>query len=602
MISGAILLFGQLFYTQILNVKVRQQAQNRSLSTKIITPPRGVITDRHGELIVVNDPSYDLSVVIRELDPKMDTLAFCSLLNITKDDFVFLFEKIRSLPYYRRSLPMNFLSNISSQEYAPFQEQLYRFPGFYASLKNQRNYPYPHGAHILGYVSEVSPEDISNSPDLYSMGDLKGSNGIERVYDDHLRGKKGIQYVLKDNMGREVDNYAEGALDSAALSGAIITSSLDIMLQQLGEELLNNKRGSIVAIEPSTGEILCMVTSPSYDPNSLIPGRSRNETYRRLLYDTINRPLLDRSIQAQYPPGSIIKPFMALMALQENVINNHKTVSCSGRYFVNARLSQGCRNHPSPVNLVSALQFSCNSYFFQSFRDFVDKFGYTTPQIGVDKFHDYMRRFGLGAPLEVDLVSELGGFVPDGKYYNKLYNTNSSSWRSTAILSVGIGQGELQLTTIQIANLASIIANRGFFYTPHIVKGIGSDFKKLERFTIRREVGVDIQHFEPVIEGMSKVINEGTGRRAAIKGHEVCGKTGTSQNPHGIDHSVFFGFAPRNNPRIAIAVFIENAGGGGATAAPIGGLMMEQYLNDTISTPRLHLKQTLSELNLINKV
>ncbi len=599
-ISGAVLLFGELLYLQVLDVEAKRQAENRSLSARVITPPRGVITDRTGRLIVVNEPSYDLEVVVKEMVPDMDTLAFCELLNISKDDFNLLFDKIQSYPYFRRNLPFTFLSKLSPKEYAAFQEHLFRFPGFYPILRHQRNYPYPNGAHVLGYVSEVSPNDIALQPETYSMGDIKGSSGVERVYDNYLRGKKGIKYVLKDNLGREVGNYADGALDSSAISGEMIISSLDIELQSLGEELLSNKRGSIVAIEPSTGEVLCMVSSPSYNPNDLILGRNRNETYTLLLSDTANRPLLDRNIQAQYPPGSIFKPILALIALQEGIIQPSKTVSCGGEYVINSRFIQGCWTHPSPVNLISALQFSCNSYFFQLLRDFIDHFGYTTPQIGVDKLHNYLLRFGLGRPLEIDLVSELGGFVPDGKYYDKLYNTNVSSWRSTAVLSIGIGQGELQLTTLQMANLAAIIANRGYYFTPHLVRGIGDKQQKPERFRVKNIVGVDEAYFQPIIEGMMRVIDSGTGRRGAVMGYEIGGKTGTSQNPHGVDHSVFFAFGSKVNPKIAIAVFVENAGGGGALAAPIAGLMIEKYLNDTLTAARLLQKQSLTDMNLIS--
>ena len=391
----------------------------------------------------------------------------------------------------------------------------------------------------------------------------------------------------------------EGTLDTMAISGRDIQTSLDISLQAYGEELFKNKRGSIVAIEPSTGEVLAMISSPSYNPNALSKGRQRNITYLGLLQDTINKPLFNRSLQAKYPPGSIFKAVLSLIALQEEIAYPKRSMTCTGEYVINKRQGyvQGCRSHPPPKDLSTALQYSCNSYFFQIIREFIDQFGVNHPEKGLALLNDYLSVFGLGRPLGIDLMNEGSGFIPTPAFYDKVYLPSGDRWRSTYILSIGIGQGEMELTTLQMANLAVIIANRGFYYTPHLLKSA----ELLDnRFKTKRNTGIDSIHFTPVVEGMQRVIDSGTGRRASVQGIEICGKTGTSQNPHGSDHSVFFGFAPRNNPKIALAVYVENAGSGGSVASPIGGLMIEKYLKGNISKGRQFWDHYVKDLQLIS--
>ena len=599
MVIGSLLLTGHLFEHQITNKTYRAQAENRTLIERTISAPRGNITDRNGKLIVVNEPTYELEMIKREVSEDMDIGAFCTLLNITPEEYDLLLEKAVSRKYYRSYIPITFLSNIDPLIFARFQEHLFQFPGFYPKLKNKRNYPYPHAAHVLGYISEVNSHDLETRGDVFSIGDIRGTSGIEKVYEEDLRGQKGYEYILKDNVGREVEEYNSGSLDKAAVGGDDIRTSLDIELQAFGEELMGLKRGSVVAIEPSSGEILTMISAPSYDPNKLSLGQARNEAFQELLFDTLNKPFLDRSLQAKYPPGSIFKPILTLIALQEGMWYANKPMKCSGEYDVNRRKGfiQKCRDHPAPYNMQTALQYSCNTYYYQMIREYIDRYGYNNPGKGLDELMGYLDKFGIGRELGIDLLNEEEGFRPSSAYYDRKINTREYSWKSTYILSLGIGQGELELTTLQMANLAAIIANRGFYYTPHILKEYASEKEIGSKFNTKQRVGVDSIHFEPVIDGMEWVISGGTGWKAYVPGLRICGKTGTSQNA-GKDHSVFFAFAPKEDPKIAIAVYVENAGGGGEVAAPIGGLMIEKYLNGDIRSNRQALVANIKNINL----
>lgn len=596
---GAFLLIVNLFEHQVLNSTYQDKAQSRTLIKRTISPPRGLISDRYGKMLVVNEPIYELEMIFHEIDPQMDIARFCNLLNIDKATYDLLMDNALSRPYFRKYIPITFISNINPEQYSRFQEHLHRFPGFYARMKNKRSYPYPNAAHALGYISQVSTSDLESDQN-YDIGDVKGTKGLEKVYEADLRGQNGMEYILKDNVGREVETYLYGSQDTFAKGGEDIITTLDIDLQAYGESLLAGKRGSIVAIEPSSGEILSMISVPTYNPNSLSFGAERNKTYYALLSDTINRPMLDRSIQAKYPPGSIFKPILALIALQEGTTHAGRTIYCSGEYMINAKsgYSRGCRDHPTPTDIGIALQYSCNSYFFQLIRELLDNHGYTKPGLGLAVLDQYLEAFGLGQKLGVDMDNENDGFIPTPDYYNKKYNTAEYSWRATYVLSLGIGQGELELTTIQMANLAAILANQGHYYTPHLLKAYKSGKAIKEDFTIPKTVPINAEHFEPVLNGMEAVINAGSGIRAYVPGIRICGKTGTSQNPHGEDHSVFLAFAPRENPKIALAVFVENAGGGSALAAPIAGLMIEQYLNKKISDSRKHLETYVIEKTL----
>jgi len=596
---GSFLLMGHLFNHQILDKKYSDQAQNRTLIKRSITAPRGIIYDRNQELLVVNEPTYELEMIFQEVKEDMDIDLFCDLLGITIEDYEALLESATTRRYYKKYIPITFLSNIEPVDFARFQEHLFRFSGFYPKLKNKRNYPSPHAAHVLGYISEVNSDDLESKPDIYTIGDIKGTSGIERVYEDELRGSKGVEYMLKDNVGREVEQYNNGLLDNAATSGEDILTTIDIDLQAYGESLMANKRGSIVAIEPSSGEILSIISAPSYDPNKLSLGKTRSNTFLEMLSDSINEPLLDRPLQATYPPGSIFKPIHSLIALQEGVWYGRKPMVCTGEYDVNKRRGfvQKCRDHPTPYNVQTALQYSCNTYYYQMVRDYIDRYGYNNPGKGLDELMSYLKQFGIGEKLGVDLLNERAGFRPSSEYYDKRINTREYSWKSTYILSLGIGQGELQLTTLQMANLAAIMANRGYYYTPHILKSFASDSPIGLNYTQKQTVPIDSQHFETVIDGMELVVRAGSGVRAYVPRLDICGKTGTSQNA-GEDHSVFFAFAPKDDPKIAVAVYVENAGGGSAVAAPMAGLVIEKYLNDSIAPNRLNVEARVKELNL----
>ena len=595
-----VLKVGQL---QIIDQSFKERADNVTLRKKTVYPSRGMIFDRNEKLLVVNKPSYELNATFNEIDPEMDTVKFCELLDITKEEFEINLNKDWRDFRFNKSVPFQFVKQISPETYGKFQEHLYEFPGFEPVFRNIRSYPHKNAAHVLGYLGEVTPLDLEKYPEKYKSGDYKGKTGLEKQYDDQLRGSKGLSLVLRDNLGRDVGNLEDGKLDSLAVSGSDLISSLDLDLQQYGEYLFGNKRGSAIAIEPATGEILAMISAPNYDPNDLIISKKRGETFTALINDTIDRPFFDRTLMAKYPPGSIFKPILALAALQENIITPQKRQTCNGSYEVNTKgFSQGCRNHPSPVTLTSALQYSCNSYFYQAMRDYLNKEGYTKPGLGLNQLRDYLVEFGIGNKLGVDNSHENSGFFPDAKYFDDIHLPKGWRWRAPNILSLGIGQGEIELTTLQMANLAAVLANRGHYYVPHLIKSFAdSDLEIPEKYRTKKETSIDKKHFEVVIDGMHQVVSAGTGYSAFVPGLDICGKTGTSQNYSGnrIDHSVFMAFAPKDNPKIAIAVFVENAGGGSTVAAPLASLMIEKYLNGEIK--REYLEERIVDINLLNK-
>ena len=585
---------------QIFSSKYKDQARRTTLDKVTKYPSRGLIYDRNEKLLVSNSTIYDIDVIYNNVLETIDTSEICLLLGIDKAKFEKNINKDWSNIQYHKAIPYTFLSKIRPEQFSVFQEHLHKYPGFYPVERNIRNYPHKNMSHALGFLGEVNRKDINkDNSKSYSSGDYIGRSGLERTYEYALKGTKGVGYILKDNLGRNVESYDGGSLDSSAVSGSDIISTLDLDLQAYGEELMRNKMGSIVAIEPSTGEVLAMMSSPSYDPNLLNLDRNRGIAYDSLNQDTISRPLFDRSVMAKYPPGSIFKTVFSLIALQTGVLEANKTIYCDGEYEVDSKglYTQGCHHHPTPYNVSIALQHSCNSYYYQTFRDFIDSYGYTTPQVGLDTLLSYLNDFGLGNKLGIDYHTEEKGFLPTSEFYDKMYKR----WRSTYILSLGIGQGELEFTTLQMANLAATIANRGYFYTPHLVKSFVKDeFELKPEFTTPKVMRIDQEHYEPVIEGMARVTTIGTAKLAYIPDIELCGKTGTSQNK-GKDHSVFFAFAPRVNPKIAIAVYVENAGFGGDIAAPIASLMIEQYINKEISTNRTWLEDRMKNLSLIKK-
>ncbi len=596
-IVGSLILSYKLLQLQVIDDKYKKLAERTILDKQTIYPSRGLIYDRNGQLLTYNKPIYDIEAIYRNVDQDMDTSLFCSLLGIDNKTFNESLNKNWKDRRYHKSLPYTFLPKVDQQKFSRFQEQLFRFPGFYPVVRNIRAYPHESASHVLGYLNEVGSEMLKEEDTPYTSGDYIGVKGLEKQYEKELRGTKGVKFLLRDNVGREVSSFDEGNLDSLATQGTDIYTSIDLDLQKYSESLMGNKRGSIVALDPKTGEILTMLSAPFYDPNLLNLDVNRSQAFIDLTADSEQKPLLDRSLSARYPPGSIFKPILSLIALQEGVVVPNQTVACNGEYHYRS-FSYGCHEHSTPYNVQIALSHSCNSYFFSMVRKLIEKEGFNNPEIGLNILRRHLYDFGLGSPLGVDLNSEVGGFVPSPEYYNGLYKKQKVNWKSTYIMSIGIGQGELQLTTLQMANLAAIIGNRGQYYTPHIITRFSDGTSIDPKFLIPKKVKIDDQHFDPVIDGMERVISSGTGYLAKIPGIPVCGKTGTSQNPQGKDHSVFFAFAPKENPTIAIAVYIENAGFGGDIAAPIAGLIIEKYLKGEVTRPQL--EDRIKNMNLID--
>ncbi len=595
---GAGILLAKTAQIQIFDNSYQDKAQTAAINKFVLYPSRGLIYDRNEVLMTFNQPIYELKATYNQIDPAMDTTAFCEILNISEEEFVERLDK-KWGRRYSKSVPFTFMRRLSVVSYGVLQESLHEFPGFYVKKRNIRGYRDSIASHALGYISEVNASQIQKNRSIYSPGDYIGKDGLEAFYEEELRGKKGLKYQLKDNVGRIVGDYKDGSLNQNAVSGKDLKVSLDTKLQSYGEQLMANKLGSIIAIEPATGEILTMISAPSYDPDELSISRERGDQFKKLLDDPLN-PFFNRAVSAKYPPGSLFKPIVGLIALQEKVWNFNRFVPCSGAYW-NVDRFLGCHDHPSAYTMGKAIQYSCNSYFCETFKSIIDKEGYHNPNKGLDLFNSYLYEFGLGSVLGIDFQTENRGNIPTTKYYDKLYK--GRTWRSSTIVSIGIGQGEIQLTTLQMANLAAIIANRGSYYTPHLVKEFKNDDTTIDaKYTTPQKVSIDSIHFEKVIEGMANVTVEGTANWSHINDITICGKTGTAQNPHGKDHSIFFAFAPRENPKIAIAVYVENAGDGGAFAAPIASLMIEKYLKNEIRTAsRLNMENYILRSNLVPK-
>jgi penicillin-binding protein 2 len=584
---------------QVFDSKYRLDADATTIHRMTAYPSRGLVFDRNKKLIVNNDATYDLMVTYNQVSPKMDTTKFCQLLGITKKEFKDNLKKNWSSGKFSKSVPFVFLKKIPVITYARLQESLYEFPGFYVQVRNIRSYPYAVGAHLLGYINEVDNRDIARDK-TYESGDYIGATGIESEYETYLRGKKGVNFLLKDNLGRIKGPYNDAQSDTGAVSGHNMISSIDIELQQYAEQLMQGKTGSVVAIEPATGEILTMVSAPTYDPNLLQMTQTRGEIFSYLHSHPLN-PFFDRTVMAKYPPGSIFKTVTTLAGLQAGTLNANSGYVCRGGYFYGGRLYKCAHAHPPLSNVVDAIAISCNSYYFNEFRNAVDKFGYDNPQSGLDLFDDYARKLGIGVQLGIDYPNESPGNLPTSAYYNKLYPKNKGGWHSPTIMSMGIGQGELQLTTLQMANLASCIANRGYWIAPHLCRAFTDNTPIPPLYHQRQESGIDRHNFDLVVEGMHQCVVRGTARSCAVPDIAVCGKTGTSQNPHGEDHSVFFAFAPKDNPKIAIAVYVENAGWGSSYAAPIASLMIEKYLRGYITPERIHIQERMFKANLTDK-
>lgn len=579
----ALVIIVRLFCVQILDNSYKLTAESNSRRKEIQYPSRGLIYDRNGKLLVSNQAVYDIMIVPREVH-EFDSLDFCLTVGIGIEDLRSLFKELRLNIRRRRASsykPSPFIKQLSGTRFAAFQEKMFRFPGFYAQRRTLRKYEYPCAAHVLGYVGEVNENTLKKNP-YYAQGDYIGISGIESSFEEVLRGKKGVNYLMVDVLGRNKGEFHDGEFDTTAVSGQNLTLSLDIELQEYGERLMQGKTGSIVAIRPETGEILCMVSAPSYDP-SLLVGRDRSVNFPVLSNDP-QKPLFNRAIQAWYPPGSTFKTINALIGLQEGVATENTKYPCNHGYSIGS-FHLGCHGHASPLDLRQSIQHSCNGYYCYEFRSILDAPKFGGAHKALDIWKDYLVKFGLGYRLGIDIANENRGFVPNTAYYDK---TKGPYWNSLGVISLSIGQGELLLTPIQLCNVAATIANKGWFYTPHVVHHIeNSEIDSLYR--TKRYTDIDSSYFNIVQDGMEAAVwgaGGGTAHGAQIPGIKVCGKTGTAQNPHGKDHSIFMSFAPREKPEIAITVYVENGGFGATWAVPIGSLMIEKYLTGEIRQER----------------
>jgi penicillin-binding protein 2 len=575
--SSALLLLITLFGIQVIDDSYKLSADNNVIKAVTLYPERGYIYDRNGELLVTNQRAYDLMVTPRQVK-EMDTLGFCNIIDIDREYFDKQFSKAHKYSRYRASI---FIKEISKQTAAQLQERLYEFPGFYLQERTMREYPQQSAAHILGYVSQV-PDYVLKKDDYYKKNDNYGMSGVESSYEKDLRGTQGVQYLIRDVWNRAKGKFEEGKFDSLAVNGKDLELSIDIQIQEYAELLMQNKKGSIVAIEPSTGEILALVSSPYYDPNLLI-GRSRSPNFNRMYKDE-DKPLFDRSLLAEYPPGSTFKLLNALIALEEDVITPRTSFSCDEGWRFSAKLKIGCHAHRSPLNLTESITQSCNAYYCNTFRRIIEK--YPTATEGYENWRNHVLSFGLGDFLNNDLYTGRKGRVPSVDFYNRQYGKRR--WKAPTVISLAIGQDALVVSPIQMANMCAAIANRGHYFTPHIVRKVDGELLTDSTYTIPKYTTVNEKHYKTVINGMEKVFTDkhGTAKTARIKNIEICGKTGTAENPHGEDHSIFIAFAPKDNPQIALAVYVENGGWGSTWAAPIASLMIEQYLTGQITNTK----------------
>ena len=594
----ACVLIAKLFAIQILDDKYKINASNNSMVYDIIYPTRGIIYDRNGKIIVVNKVAYDILVTPKEVEP-FDTLLLADALNVTPE---FLRGKMAEYRKNRKRIgyqSMVMLKQIPPETYMKFAEIQYKFKGFKGQVRSIRDYPVNAGGNLLGYVSEVDQSYIKRHPGQYRPGDYAGKTGIEAAREKELRGKKGYHIYLRNSHNQIEDKYRDGEMDQEAVPGKDIVTTIDADLQQYGQLLMQNKVGSLVAIEPSTGEILTMVSSPGIDVEMLA---DIGKHYTEIVSDP-HKPMFNRAVQAPYPPGSVFKLVNGLIGLQEGVLKPEYTYPCNkGYYFGSHKL--GCHAHRSPLNLEEAIMMSCNGYFCYVMKNILENKKYKGPGEALDKWHEYLESFGFGHKLGSDFPSELGGTIPTSAYYNKIYG--KGGWKFTTVISISIGQGEIGATPLQIANMCAIMANRGHYYIPHIIKD--SDSLKIDqKYKERQYTLVDTTHFYQVIDGMWRAVNSGFGSGgtasiAAVPGLDICGKTGTAQNPRGADNSVFICFAPKENPKIAVAAYIENGGFGATWACPIASLLVEKYLNGTIDEKRKPLEQRVLDGNLMSRV
>ena len=578
----------RLFTIQLLSDDFKKNADSNAFLKKIDYPARGAIYDRNGKLMVYNQPSYDIMVVMNEAKNRLDTLDFCNTLGITKAYFIKRMDDIKDRnknPGYSRFTEQLFIPQLSDKEFSVFREKMFRFPGFYVQRRSVRQYTYPYAAHVLGDVGEVSPSNIEED-NYYQPGDYIGKLGVERYYEKELRGEKGIKIMLRDAHGRVQGSYQNGKLDHQPVAGKNLTLSLDIPLQALAERLLEGKIGSIVAIEPSTGEVLAMASSPTYDPRTLV-GRNRSKAHLALSRN-VWKPLLNRSIMGQYPPGSTFKTTQALTYLSEGIIHPTTMFTCHHGFYYRG-LHVGCHGHASPLNLIEAISTSCNAYFCWGLYYMMgNRRKYPNVDAAMNRWRDYMVSMGFGYKLGVDLPGEKRGLIPNASFYDRAYH---NSWNGLTVISISIGQGEVNLTPLQIANLGATIANRGYFYVPHVVRKVQG--LPLDTLYTRRHVTMaKPRAYQAVVAGMRSSALRGTCKALGHLPFDICGKTGTAQN-RGQDHSVFMGFAPMNQPKIAIAVYVENGGFGADFAVPIAGVLFEQYLTGKLSPSAQHMADAL---------
>jgi len=578
----------RLFYIQLIDERYTLNAANNAQRIEKVFAPRGVMLDRNGQVMASNQIAYDVEATPR-LMKDVDTVRLAFLLGEEVDR---LKRSLRKAKVYSPFRPSAILRGLTANDYARIQEEISFYPGIQLRRRILRKYITPTGGNVLGYVSEVNDYLLSKKPE-YEMGDYIGISGIEASYEENLRGRAGRRYITVDNLNRDVGPLQGGKYDQKPVPGENLTLTLDATLQAYGELLMSGKRGSIVAIEPQTGEILALVSAPNYDPNALV-GRYRSRNYSRLYTDSINKPLYDRGILAEYPPGSPFKVLNALIALQEGVVSPATQYTCIDGYHF-GRLHVGCHCKAGTLDLRGSISKSCNNYHCQILKKTLDK--YPTASQGLDQWNKHVTSFGLGQFLGVDLPTGRKGFVPNGAYYNRVYRTDR--WKSPTVISLAIGQGELVVTPIQLANVAAAMANRGYWYTPHVVRQVGSNPVDPEIFHFKHMTTIDPEHFDVIIQGMADVFESGTARASRLEGLPMAGKTGTAENPHGQDHSIFMAFAPVDNPKIALAIIVENGYWGSLWAAPIASLMMEQYIHGQISRPAL--EKTMVEGSLVGE-
>lgn len=578
----------RLFYLQVIDKTYKRSADKNVIREVVDFPSRGLIYDRNGELLVYNQAVYDLMVTPRELIT-FDTISLCAIVDISKEVFIAELKKAKQYSYFRPSVVVK---QINPANYALLKEKMYKYPGFYLQTRTLRNYTYNSAAHVLGYIGEVNNNHIEKDQ-YYRSGDYIGISGIEKAYENQLRGRKGISLYLVDVHNRLKGSYDEGRKDTIAVKGLDIVSTIDHELQAYGELLMANKAGSIVVIEPSTGEIISLISSPAYMPEEMI-GRNRQKNFPRLLNDPL-LPLFNRAIKAQYPPGSTFKMLMALIGLQEGSITPSTTYYCSHGFRV-GNFKQAC-HHEGGFSLTPSISHSCNAYYSHLFKNLLEMKKYGGVKNGYEVWRNHALSFGFGSRISPEFEEEKRGFIPDSEYYQKRVFKNAK-WRALPIISLAIGQGEIQATPLQMANYTAILANRGHYFTPHVVREVGGQPAN-PSFLIKNHTTIDKIYFEKILDGMEAVVTGGTATIANIPGITMCGKTGTAQNPHGPDHSTFIAFAPREDPKIAIAVYVENGKWGNLYAAPIASLMIEKYINDSIQPGRKWLETRMLETNLL---